>query len=64
MIEYLMADLRMGAVHSAVELSVNKDSAANAGADCDINKGSAGSRISPIRFSKRGRVRVVLNCNR
>jgi hypothetical protein len=64
MIEYLMTEFRMGAVHSTVEFSINKDSPADAGADCDINKGSARRRISPIRFAQRGRIGVVLNRDR
>src|SRR5690348_2421412 len=59
-VDHLMSNLRMRAVNAAVELAVENDPTADAGADRDIDQASAVTARAPSCFGQGGRVAIVL----
>src|SRR6202049_2414873 len=59
-IDHVMSNLGMGAVDAAIELAIENDSAANAGADGHIDQSGPISSGAPTGFRQRGSVAVVL----
>src|ERR1019366_5580529 len=59
-IDYVMANLRMSAVDTTVELPIENDSTANPGADGHIDQACPIPASAPTGFRERGGVAVVL----